>query len=68
MDQVGLNMEEKYNLFQIVAAVLHLGNIAFEENTADRKGTYMCTFIITISMCAIGIHNFVFLFLFIRIS
>ena len=39
MDQVGLNMEEKYNLFQIVAAVLHLGNITFEENTADRKGT-----------------------------
>ena len=45
MDQVGLNMEEKYNLFQIVAAVLHLGNIAFEENTADRKGiaTYIAT-------------------------
>ena len=42
MDQVGLNMEEKYNLFQIVAAVLHLGNITFEENTADRKGSY-CT-------------------------
>ena len=41
MDQVGLNMEEKYNLFQIVAAVLHLGNITFEENTADRKGSYI---------------------------
>ena len=38
MDQVGLTMEEKYNLFQVVAAVLHLGNIAFEENTSDRKG------------------------------
>ena len=38
MDQVGLSMEEKYNLFQVVAAVLHLGNITFEENTSDRKG------------------------------
>jgi len=40
MDQVGLSMEEKYNLFQVVAAVLHLGNITFEENTADRKGVH----------------------------
>jgi len=39
MDKVGLKMEEKYNLFQIVAAVLRLGNITFEENTADRKGS-----------------------------
>ena len=45
MDQVGLNMEEKYNLFQIVAVVLHLGNITFEENTADRKGSYICMYI-----------------------
>jgi len=35
MDQMGLSMEEKYNLFQVVAAVLHLGN---EGNTSDRKG------------------------------
>ena len=52
MDQVGLNMEEKYNLFQIVAAVLHLGNITFEDNTADRKGTYM-RMLLNICMCAV---------------
>ena len=34
----GSSMQEKYNLFQVVAAVLHLGNITFEENTLDRKG------------------------------
>jgi len=43
MDQVGLSMEEKYNLFQVVAAVLHLGNITFEENTSDRKGQLKTT-------------------------
>jgi len=31
-------MEEKYNLFQLVAAVLHPGNITFKENASDRKG------------------------------
>ena len=36
---VGLNMEEKYNSLQIVAAVFHLGNITFEVNTADCKGS-----------------------------
>ena len=39
MDQVELSMEEKYNLFQVTAAVLHLGNITFKENTADRRGS-----------------------------
>ena len=41
MDQVGLNVEEKYSLFQMVAAVLHLGNNTFEENTADHKSSYI---------------------------
>lgn len=38
MDKVGLTQEEKADLFRVVAAVLHLGNITFEENTADKKG------------------------------
>ena len=39
MDSVGLSAAEKANLFRVVAAVLHLGNIGFLENTKDKKGS-----------------------------
>ena len=39
MDKIGLMEAEKANLFHVVAAVLHLGNITFEENLNDKKGT-----------------------------
>ncbi len=42
MDKIGLSPEEKANLFRVVATVLHLGNITFEESTKDRKGTSAC--------------------------
>ena len=48
MDQVGLSMEEKYNLFQVVAAVFHLGNITFEEIHLSEKvnrHSFMYTYI-----------------------
>ena len=32
MDKIGLTGEEKADLFRVTAAVLHLGNISFEEN------------------------------------
>ena len=38
MDCIGLSAAEKADLFRVVAAVLHLGNITFEENTRDKKG------------------------------
>ena len=38
MDKIGLTQEEKADLFRVVAAVLHLGNVTFEENTNDKKG------------------------------
>ena len=38
MDHVGLSGEEKADIFRVVASVLHLGNIAFEENSRDKKG------------------------------
>ena len=38
MDHVGLSGEEKADIFRVVASVLHLGNIAFEENWRDKKG------------------------------
>lgn len=38
MDKIGLSAAEKADLFRVVAAVLHLGNIAFEENLKDKKG------------------------------
>ena len=37
MDSIGLSLEERADLFRVVAAVLHLGNITFEENTSDKK-------------------------------
>ncbi|XP_028414571.1 unconventional myosin-VI-like isoform X2 [Dendronephthya gigantea] len=38
MDKVGFSSQEKDNIFRIVAAVMHLGNIAFEEELDDKKG------------------------------
>ena len=38
MDCIGLSPSEKADLFRVVAAVLHLGNVSFEENTKDKKG------------------------------
>lgn len=42
IDNIGLTSEEKLNLFRITAAVLHLGNIQFEEETLGRKGIRYC--------------------------
>ena len=38
MDKVGFSSQEKDNLFRIVATIMHLGNIAFEEELDDKKG------------------------------
>jgi len=37
MDKVGFSEEEKANIFKVVAAVLHVGNIAFEDS-GDTEG------------------------------
>ena len=37
MNKVGFSEEEKANIFKVVAAVLHIGNIAFEESQ-DKDG------------------------------
>ena len=37
MDNVGFSKEEKDNIYRVTAAVLHLGNIEFEEKD-DTKG------------------------------
>lgn len=37
MNKVGFSEEEKANIFKVVAAVLHVGNIAFEES-GDKDG------------------------------
>ena len=41
MTHVGLSEKEKIAIFTVVAAVLHLGNVAFEENTESMKGKYI---------------------------
>ena len=38
MNCVGLSPQEKMDLFRVVAAVLHLGNVNFEEETLNKKG------------------------------
>ena len=34
MNKVGFSEEEKTNIFKVVAAVLHVGNIGFEDSGA----------------------------------
>lgn len=43
MDKIGLSTSEKADLFRVVAAVLHLGNITFEENLKDKKGLLLAS-------------------------
>ncbi|XP_066921977.1 unconventional myosin-VI-like [Clytia hemisphaerica] len=38
MNAVGLSTADKSNIYRIAAAVLHLGNINFQESTKDKKG------------------------------
>ncbi len=38
MDHIGLSNEDKMNIYIVVAAVLHIGNIEFEEDPESSKG------------------------------
>lgn len=38
MTHLGISDDEKLSIYTLVAAVLHLGNIEFEENTESTKG------------------------------
>lgn len=38
MDQIGLSGEDKMNIYLTVAAVLHIGNIEFEDDPESSKG------------------------------
>eukprot|EP00795_Rhopilema_esculentum_P017125 gene17125-8649_t len=38
MDAVGISTQTKMDIYRVVAAVLHLGNVEFQENTKDKKG------------------------------
>ena len=38
MTKMGVSDADKMAIFMLVAAVLHLGNITFEENQEDAKG------------------------------
>ena len=42
MDSVGLSSQEKADLFRVVAVVLHLGNIEFED-AKNKKGGCVLT-------------------------
>lgn len=38
MDHMGMVDNEKMAIFAVIAGVLHLGNISFEDDPTDRKG------------------------------
>lgn len=38
MSQMGLSEKDKFNIYSTVAAVLHLGNINFEDDPESTKG------------------------------
>lgn len=38
MDHIGLSKQDKINIYSTVAAVLHLGNINFEDDPQSTKG------------------------------
>ncbi|XP_069688950.1 myosin heavy chain 95F isoform X3 [Periplaneta americana] len=38
LNRLGLSDSERLNIYTMVAAVLHLGNVAFEDNPEDTKG------------------------------
>lgn len=38
MSNLGITTEEKHAIYSAVAAILHLGNITFEENAEDARG------------------------------
>ena len=38
MDAVGISTQTKMDIYRVAAAVLHLGNVEFQENTKDKKG------------------------------
>lgn len=38
LSRLGLQSREKIEIYSMVAAVLHLGNISFEENPEDTRG------------------------------
>jgi myosin VI len=38
MDHIGLSAQDKINIYSTVAAVLHLGNINFEDDPKSTKG------------------------------
>ena len=42
MDSIGMTADEKADLMQLTAAILHLGNITFDEYTKDNKGQRQC--------------------------
>ena len=52
MTAMGMTNDEKMAIYVVVAAVLHLGNVTFEENLEDSKGK-------TIGPnCHLGLHTF----------
>jgi myosin-6 len=38
LDQIGLNADDKMNIFKTVATVLHIGNIDFEDDPSSKGG------------------------------
>ena len=42
-----MDENEILSIYTIVASVLHLGNITFEEDPTDKKGLHLCIQVIS---------------------
>lgn len=38
LSRIGLNDAERFEIYSMVAAILHLGNVTFEDNPEDTRG------------------------------
>ena len=41
MNAVGITLTQKSDIYRVTAAVLHLGNVEFQENISDKKGAFL---------------------------
>jgi len=57
MTHLGMTEEERFSVYTVVASVLHLGNIGFEDNHEDTKGLSHCFMISTNFHCShLNVH------------
>lgn len=54
MDHMGLVDNEKMAIFGIIAGILHLGNISFEDDPSDKKGQLVYILFLLMILCLVN--------------